>query len=451
MTSGPSPVQKTDDGRRLAFAVVGHPNKGKSSIVSTLAQDDSVLISPRAGSTVAVEEHVISVTRHDFTLYDTPGFQRPQKVYNWLQEKAEGAHRRAQAVERFLKDKECQRRFPEETELLRPIAGGAAVLYVVDGSHPYSFEYEAEMEILRWTGEASMALINPVENEKYVDEWENALKQYFNTVRVFNPMEADLKKKKQIFEAFCHIKPEYADRLKDLNYALDLQHNRRRERTLNMLTEMLVDLRTCKVSEKTKDEAEADRLTPDLEKRYIMEIEEIEKAAHDHLLSIYNYRNLDYSIHDMTVRHILPYKKGVVLKRIIDPLRKLFKDRLHIPIEVQIGLTQGPECREFIRQILHRYLSLFSALQRRTHARRDQLIIQDKMELVAGDFNLLVSKLNPRQQEALNRNINRLCRQRTLPRFRDSLRPLLNLLSSADVQFADKPLLTQDSSSADTS
>ena len=28
-----------------AFAVVGHPNKGKSSIVSTLASDESVSIS----------------------------------------------------------------------------------------------------------------------------------------------------------------------------------------------------------------------------------------------------------------------------------------------------------------------------------------------------------------------------------------------------------------------
>ena len=33
------------------FAIVGHPNKGKSSIVSTLAQDESVTISPIPGTT----------------------------------------------------------------------------------------------------------------------------------------------------------------------------------------------------------------------------------------------------------------------------------------------------------------------------------------------------------------------------------------------------------------
>ena len=33
------------------FAVVGHPNKGKSSIVSTIAQKDNIAISPRSGTT----------------------------------------------------------------------------------------------------------------------------------------------------------------------------------------------------------------------------------------------------------------------------------------------------------------------------------------------------------------------------------------------------------------
>ena len=35
------------------FAVVGHPNKGKSSIVATLAEDDAVQISPLPGTTAA--------------------------------------------------------------------------------------------------------------------------------------------------------------------------------------------------------------------------------------------------------------------------------------------------------------------------------------------------------------------------------------------------------------
>ena len=33
------------------FAIVGHPNKGKSSLVSTLARDDSVHIGAEPGTT----------------------------------------------------------------------------------------------------------------------------------------------------------------------------------------------------------------------------------------------------------------------------------------------------------------------------------------------------------------------------------------------------------------
>jgi len=36
-----------------SFAVVGHQNKGKSSIAATLAQDDSVYIDRLSGSTKA--------------------------------------------------------------------------------------------------------------------------------------------------------------------------------------------------------------------------------------------------------------------------------------------------------------------------------------------------------------------------------------------------------------
>ena len=50
-------------------------------------------------------------------------------------------------------------------------------LYVVDGSRPYGPEYESEMEILRWTGQASMALINPIEGDDHIQSWQQALGQ----------------------------------------------------------------------------------------------------------------------------------------------------------------------------------------------------------------------------------------------------------------------------------
>ena len=132
------------------FAVVGHPNKGKSSIVSTIAQNDNIAISPRSGTTRDTQRYDISIGTAGYTLVDTPGFQRPSRALAWLQEHAPSADRRPDAIRQFIADPQCRQQFPEEVMLLKPIMEGAAILYVVDGSRPYGTEYEAEMEILRW-------------------------------------------------------------------------------------------------------------------------------------------------------------------------------------------------------------------------------------------------------------------------------------------------------------
>ncbi len=63
------------------FAVVGHPNKGKSSLVATLARDDSVKINVDPGTTQRSQRYPMSVDGQTlYTLVDTPGFQRPARI-----------------------------------------------------------------------------------------------------------------------------------------------------------------------------------------------------------------------------------------------------------------------------------------------------------------------------------------------------------------------------------
>ena len=71
------------------LVVVGHPNKGKSSIVSTLAQDDSVRIAPQPGTTIKSRRFPMRVDEQVlYTLVDTPGFQRARRALQWLQQHA---------------------------------------------------------------------------------------------------------------------------------------------------------------------------------------------------------------------------------------------------------------------------------------------------------------------------------------------------------------------------
>ena len=128
-----------------------------------------------------------------YTLVDTPGFQRARAVWAWLRERETTADQRPRA-RAPVPDHACRhRQFPDERELLAPVMEGAGILYVVDGSVPFGPEYDAEMEILRWTGQPRLALINPIGEADHVEAWRTALGQYFSVVRVFDAVTADFR------------------------------------------------------------------------------------------------------------------------------------------------------------------------------------------------------------------------------------------------------------------
>jgi len=116
------------------FAVVGHTNKGKSSIVATLASDDSVEIGPEPGTTTRCRRYPMVVDGEElYALVDTPGFQRARRALHWMKQHETSADLHADVARRFLEAHRGQDSFPDECELLQPILDGAGILYVVDG------------------------------------------------------------------------------------------------------------------------------------------------------------------------------------------------------------------------------------------------------------------------------------------------------------------------------
>ena len=62
------------------FAVIGHPNEGKSSVVATLVENDQIRISPRPGETVESRTYPVAIDGHNVIAFvDTPGFQMAHK------------------------------------------------------------------------------------------------------------------------------------------------------------------------------------------------------------------------------------------------------------------------------------------------------------------------------------------------------------------------------------
>jgi len=446
------------------FAVVGHPNKGKSSMVATLAQDDSIAISAQSGTTRVTETLNVRVGSCQFRLVDTPGFQRPARALHWLQQHAAGAEQRTAAVRLFVNDENCQREFPDEVQLLRPIVEGAAILYVVDGSRPYGPEYEAEMEILRWTGQASMALINPIENESHVQDWHQALSQYFKVVKVFNVMQADFDKRLSILEAFSLLKEEWKPAIMALMQEYRRQRAEHREESLHLLTELLRDLCSYQVSQKVLSPSQARELRPLLEQRFYADMKKREAEAFKSLKEIHLHHHLESEISELPFEdNLFDTEKWIVwgLNRrqlviaaavagaatgaavdvslaghslllgtlggglLAGGSAWLGADRiaefkiLGLPIG-GYEARQGPvRNRNFPYVVLGRFLFLEKALRNRTHARRDPLYIRE------GDLADLLDQLNGPDKKNLHAVLDRLRRQRPVENLAAALRPLL--------------------------
>ena len=447
------------------FAVVGHPNKGKSSIVATLAQDDSVAISNQSGTTRVAERIEVSVGTSQYTLVDTPGFQRPTKVLQWLQQHADSADKRQAAVARFVADIDCQQKFPDEVALLTPIMNGAAILYVVDGSRPYGAEYESEMEILRWTGQASMALINPIENEDYIQHWQQALGQYFKVVRVFNAMQADAEKQRSVLEAFSIIKQEWKGAIEQLIVEYQTVREDQQQQAAQLLASLLTRLCVYQLSQKVLTKNQAQLLKPALASRYITEMNAIEKDSHDALKHLFRYHHLNSEIYDLplddglfdTEKWILwglNRKRLAAAAAMAGAAAGAGLDLALAGSSLMLGAVggglvaggsawfaadriaefkikglpvggfeahQGPiNNRNFPYVVLGRFLFLEQALRTRTHARRDSIVVKE------GVLTEKIALLESSTQRDLHKALDRLRQQKPVDNLSNVLQPLFD-------------------------
>lgn len=276
------------------FAVVGHPNKGKSSIVATLAQDDSVYIDRVSGSTRVTRHYPMKVDGEVlYELIDTPGFQRARAALAWLDEHCNTVSQRPDAVRAFCETNKDDSRFFNECELLRPLVEGAGIIYVVDGSHPYGPEYEAEMEILRWTGQPSLALINPIDNDSYVAEWEVALGQYFKTVRVFNAHTAPFAKRISLLTLFGQLRQQWEKPLEHAVRILQQERQRQHQQAAETIATMLIDVLQHKEVQRLPNGVPTEVPSQLLARKYEQHLVKQEQNCRQRIEELYAYFQLE--------------------------------------------------------------------------------------------------------------------------------------------------------------
>lgn len=224
------------------FAIIGRVNKGKSSIVSTLSEDDSIVIDSTPGTTRRCHEVPFRVDGKTLMiLIDTPGFQQAPRALAWLRKHEDSVANRKDVVNKFIKTFQNTDDFIDECRLLEPILNGAGILYVVDGAKPFRKNYEAEMEILRWTGQPRMALINKIGEGDFSEEWQPALDQYFSVVRSFNAHYVGFMDRLRLLEAFRELHESWRESINASIRYLKAEWERRQRNTANIIANLLID------------------------------------------------------------------------------------------------------------------------------------------------------------------------------------------------------------------
>ncbi|MBN1140576.1 MAG: GTPase/DUF3482 domain-containing protein [Deltaproteobacteria bacterium] len=276
----------------LRFAIVGHPNEGKSSVVSTLAEDDTVPVSPIPGETRSCRHYPVVIDGQTVVEFiDTPGFQSPRRTLAWLEQS--GAHDQ-EAVRSFRAAHRDDPEFRNENELLHPIEAGAGIIYVVDGSRPLRDNDLAEMEILRRTGRPRLAIINCKEREdRYLPEWKAAFRRHFNAVRVFNAHRATYAERLALLETLKNIDQDWLPAMAQVIEAFRRDWDQRIARTADLIGELLENSLRHTAFAEYQDRAE-DIAEERLKERFCRDLAAMEHDFHERIRKLFKHNIFRY-------------------------------------------------------------------------------------------------------------------------------------------------------------
>lgn len=282
------------------IAIIGHPNEGKSSVLSTLAEDDSVRISPYPGETTVCRSFPVMIDNHEIIRFvDTPGFQNPAKILAKLKTLNGSSEDRLLELLDYCRSID---ELAEDFELLKPISRGAAIIYVVNGARPIRTVDRDEMEIIRLIGKPRMAVINSKQiDNRYLRQWKDELARHFNSIRLFNAHRATYSERIGLLEALKSIDQDWQPIMSEVVETIKKDWDNRTRTTAHIIGSLLTESLSLKMSSQISKRAEEQQVSGELTKNYTIKIGNLEKGAHGQIRAqfnhnLYNYRLPPYSI-----------------------------------------------------------------------------------------------------------------------------------------------------------
>ncbi len=270
------------------FAVVGHPNEGKSSVLSTLAEDDSVRVSPMPGETRECQLFPVTIDGREIIRFtDTPGFQNPRKTLKWMQD-YQGSDEFL--IRDFIEAHQDDLDFHDDCKLFQPLLRGAGIIFVVDGSRPLRNMDKAEMEILRLTGCPRMAVINCKDTETaWLGKWQREFRKHFNSIRLFDSCRATYKERIELLESLKGIDQEIQPILDAVVDAFRRDWQERNRQVVELLLGLLEEGLVYKHSVELKKESDEKELKKKLHREYEQFLRKLESQCQKKMRRLFKH------------------------------------------------------------------------------------------------------------------------------------------------------------------
>jgi len=277
------------------IAIIGHPNEGKSSVISTLAEDDSVRISPFPGETTVCRTFPVTIDNKEILRFtDTPGFQNPGKILSELKTYEGSSETRLKKLVEYAASKD---ELAEDHELLKPVSRGAGSIYVVNGARPLRKVDRDEMEIIRLIGKPRMAVINCKEDDRqYLPQWKDELAGHFNSSRLFNAHHATYSERIALLEALKSIDQDWQHVFAEVVDTVKKDWDNRTRTTANLIASLLTECLSLKMNGNLKKGTDASLIRKKLIDKYTKRITALEKRTHAQIRALFSHNLYNYEL-----------------------------------------------------------------------------------------------------------------------------------------------------------
>ncbi len=284
----------------IKLVIIGRVNKGKSSLVATLGQNDDIDIAPTPGTTSKSQSYSLHFQKRLLCeLIDTPGFEQADQVLSMLTKDNPSASDRPKTVQQVTDSTGFSHNFPEEFELLNASFTTDAIVYVVDAAHPFKRNYESEMEIIRWCGKPTIAIMNSIGEPAYESEWRSVLQQYFSQVISFDAISSHPLQRLNFFKAVGSVLHERKHETDEIIKLIELRDQHKREESIKKIMHYLRQLCEIEICEEFREDFENNDQPIKMKEQLKIKVTQTERHFQNEIAHLLGFQRLKTSIEDL--------------------------------------------------------------------------------------------------------------------------------------------------------